>query len=682
MNTATLAARQESTVPTSTAADWLAGSAVIVIAPLLRELPVWVSASYLAAVGLLFLHTHERWPQPGRLLRGILAILAIVCVYAYFGTLLGREPGVSLLTLLTGLKLLELRSWRDAAMAALLLFLIILGGFLYDSSLLLGLYTLFAVVTITAALVRLQNPLLAPLAVARLAAILVAQAVPLMLVAYLLFPRLPEALWGFQTSDTEATTGIPDQMQPGAISALNVSDAVAFRAYFDEPVPANHDLYWRVRVFWDTDGREWKEGQPVPAPNVLRTFENPVAYRLVVEPNDKRWLPALDIPAKVPAGLIAHAGFVYETPRVRLDRQTYDFISYTRHRSGALTKIERRRALALPPTVSERVRQLATRWRAGATHDIDVVRAALTYFNHEPFVYTLTPPRLLGPNPVDQFLFQTRRGFCEHYAAAFVTLMRAAGIPARVVVGYQGGVYNPTGSYLIVRQADAHAWAEVWLENTGWTRVDPTAAVAPSRIKYGIDALRRLSAQGLPLNTVAADLIRRAIRLPWLARVWLRTRLTWDYLNFSWYLWVGNYNLDRQTQFLAQIGLTNWSVPVMIAVLIQLVLLYALLQLRRRRAGDAVQLQYEKYCRKLKRAGIVHAAAEGPMALAQRARAAYPELSENIDTITRLYVDLRYGPKNAATPTRALARAVRRFRPYLRLKSWRSAVTSFPDAKT
>jgi protein-glutamine gamma-glutamyltransferase len=661
MNAATPAAPADWAVPPTTAADWLVGSAVIVIAPLLRELPLWVSAAYIAAIGLRFLHTHRRWPQPGRLARGFLAVLAIALVYRYCGTLLGREPGVSLLVLLTGLKLLELRSLRDAAVAAMLLLLIILGGFLYDSSLLLGLYTLFAVVAVVAALVRLQNPTLTPLAVAHLAAILVAQAIPLMLVAYLLFPRLPDALWAFQLPDTSASTGMPDQMRPGAISALNVSDAVAFRAYFDDTVPPNPALYWRVRVFWDTDGQVWEDGPPLATRDFLRGAGRAVRYRLALEPSDQSWVPALDLPVTASTDLRAHAGFLYETPQIRRDRQTFDFISYTRYRTGALDPIQRARALALPPTLSDRVRRLAARWRAGAHNDLDVVRAALAYFHDGPFVYTLTPP-LLGRDPVDEFLFETHRGFCEHYAAAFVTLMRAAGVPARVVIGYQGGVYNPTGNYLIVRQADAHAWAEVWLQPAGWTRVDPTAAVAPSRIEYGIDGLRRLSSRGLPLNTIAADLIRRAFQLDLYDRIRLRARLTWDYLNFSWYLWVGDYSLDRQTQFLAQIGLTNWSVPVMVAVLAQLIFLYALLQLRRRRANDPVQHQYERYCRKLARAGVARGGAEGPLALAYRARIKRPDLSSAVDAITALYIELRYGPTRSRAAVRRLARAVRRFR--------------------
>jgi transglutaminase-like putative cysteine protease len=650
-------------VPSSTAADWLAGTAVIVIAPLLRELPLWVSVGYLAAVAWRFLHTHWRWRQPGRFLRGALAVVSLIAVYRYFGSVLGREPGVSLLVLLTGLKLLELRAVRDAVLAAMLLLLVVLGGFLFDGSLLLGLYTLFSVVTVTAALVRLQNPALAPLAVARLASILVAQAIPLMLVAYLLFPRLPDAVWGFQSSDVEARTGVPEQMEPGAISSLTLSDAVAFRTYFDDTPPSNSALYWRVRVFWDTDGATWKEGASLPARNILRSVRNPVRYRLVLEPGNNARVPALDMPFIVPIGLRERAGFVYETVHAQHERQTFDFGSYTHYRAGELDRVRRARALALPATTSVRLRGLAESWRTAARTDGDIVRAALAYFSREPFFYTLTPPRL-GRDPVDQFLFETRRGFCEHYAAAFVTLMRAAGVPARVVVGYQGGVFNETGNYFIVRQTDAHAWAEVWLAATGWTRVDPTAAVAPSRIEYGIDGVRRLSSQGLPLNTVAAELIRRAFQLPWFERARFRARLTWDYLNFSWYQWVGDYSLQRQTEFLAQVGLTNWSVPVMVAILVQLVFIYAMLQLRRRHATNPLLQQYERYCRKLERIGIARDVSEGPIALARRARSARPDLSSAIDAVTRLYIALRYGPMpNSATNVRALARAVKRFRP-------------------
>lgn len=667
-----------STAPTPTAADWLVASAVLVVVPLLRDLPLWVGAGYFAAVTWRFMHTHFRWRQPGRFARWVLAGAAVVLVYRHYGTLLGRDPGVALLVLLTGFKLLELGTMRDAALAALLLLLIVLGGFLYGTSLVLGLYTLAAVLGVTAALVRLQHASLKPVAVGRFACMLVAQALPLMLVAYFLFPRLPDAMWGLEANSTEASTGMPEQMRPGNISSLSRSDAVAFRAYFEESAPPSRELYWRIRVFWDTDGQAWEEGPPFASRNALRVTGDPVSYRLVLEPTERPWLPVLDLPVVAPPAVRSRAGFIYEAPRARRERQTFDFISHTRYQTGPLSDVERGRALALPESLSERVRRLAESWRAGARQDADTVRAALAYFNREPFVYTLTPP-LLGRDPVDQFLFETRRGFCEHYASAFVTLMRAAGVPARVVVGYQGGIHNPAGDYLIVRQADAHAWAEVWLPHAGWTRVDPTAAIAPSRIEYGMDGVRRLLSQGMPLNSAVANALR-AIQIPWIERAWLQTRLAWDYMNFSWYLWIGDYGLERQTRFLEQVGLTEWSVPVMVLILVQLVLLYALLQLRRRRPPrprDLIRRHYEKYCHKLARVGIVRGAAEGPIEFRDRARAQCPQLTSAIDDIVQRYVALRYGRADNNTARRDFARAVREFRARLD-----TSPVLFTDTKT
>ena len=650
--------------PPVAGSDWLLGAALIVVVPLLPGLPLWAGAAYLVMVAWRMLHLGRGWPLPGRWLRWAIAAAAIVLVARLFGTLLGRDPGVTLLVLLTGVKLLELRSLRDAVLSALLLLLIVLAGFLYGHTLLLGLYSLLAVVLVTAALIRLQDPGQSARPLLRQASMLVAQALPLMLVAYLLFPRLPDALWALQTSGG-GTTGMSERMQPGSVSALSESDEVAFRAYFEQVPPPNRELYWRMRIFWDTDGRAWEEGRALRGNDSIRVAGTPIGYRVVVEPSDKPWLPALDLPLIAPDGARRLAGFIYESRRALRERQDFEFVSYTRYRTGAPSEIELWRALRLPRDTSPRVRALAQSWRAAAVDSGGIVQAALAHFRREPFFYTLTPPPL-GADPVDEFLFGTRRGFCEHYAAAFVTLMRAAGVPARVVVGYQGGIYNNAGDYLIVRQADAHAWAEVWLEATGWTRVDPTAAVAPARIEYGIDGVRRLNAQGLPLDSGGTEAILRAVQLPWLDRAWLRTQFAWDYVNFSWSQWVSNYGLERQTRLLTRLGLTNYSIPVMLFILAQLVLLYALIQLRRRprpRPRDVLRRHYEKYCRKLARAGIERGPAEGPVALAERARAVRPDLARAIGIITERYVAVRYGLDDTAAARREFARAVRAFRP-------------------
>lgn len=650
------------TRPTATSIRWLLGGAVVVAVPLIRELPMWLTLVYFASLGWRLLIDRWQWSPPGRFVRALLAIAAIVFVYRYFGTLLGRDPGVALLVLLTGFKLLELGSLRDTIIAALLLLMMLLAGFLFDTSLLSGIYTLGAVAIVVAVLVRIQHAEMPPSRILRLAGVFVLQALPLMVAANFLFPRLPDALWGTSSSGGDAKTGIPENMSPGDITALNSSDATVFRAYFDGTPPAMRQLYWRVRVFWDNDGRTWQTGPTLSVPDSVHSAASQVHYRLVLEPSDRAWLPTLDLPTIVPLGSRALAGFVYEQADVRRDRQTLEFISALRYRTGPIGETERLRALALPVHTSERVRALAKEWRHGANSDADVVRAALDHFKQEPFFYTLTPPPL-GGDPVDEFLFETRRGFCEHYAAAFVTLMRAAAIPARVVVGYQGGVYNPSGNYFIVRQADAHAWAEVWIEDQGWIRVDPTAAIAPARVEYGIDGVRRLGSQGLPLGLIGSDGVLKAIQLPWFERAWTRTRLMWDYANLSWYFWVADYNLERQNRLLERLGLTNNVLALAVVLALQLALLYALFQWRGRQRGDLVQRLYGEYCRKLTRVGIERAPDEGPIALRERASTQRQDLAPAIKAITELYVSLRYGKTDNAIEIGAFARAVHAFNP-------------------
>lgn len=649
------------TTPSHSSVVWLLGAALLPLLPLARDLPIWVCATYLAVIVWRFGHDQWGLPQPGRFVRVVLTLAAIFFVYRHYGTLLGREPGVALLVLLTGFKLFELRSLRDAMLAALLLFLMLLGSFLFDNSLLLGLYTLAAVVGIVAVLVRIQHPGVQPSTTFRMAGVFVAQALPIMLVAYFLFPRLPDALWGLPTSGGGGTTGIPDDMRPGDLNSLSLLDDVAFRAYFDGPLPLPRDLYWRARVFWDSDGQTWKAGPPLGIIERLRAGSSATRYRLVLEPTNKHWLPVLDLPTHVPNGVRARSGFTYETVEPRRDRQTLEFTSVIRYQTGSLDSVEQQRATVVPPA-SDRVKALAAQWRKNATEDSDVVRAALDHFRREEFFYTLTPPPL-GVDPVDEFLFGTRRGFCEHYAAAFVTLMRAAGIPARVVIGYQGGVYNATGNYVIVRQADAHAWAEVWTSSLGWTRVDPTAAIAPSRVELGIDAVRRLSAQGLPLNELGAQALQRAIQLPWIEAAWLRSRLVWDYVNLSWYLWVSDYDLERQSKLLERLGLTSGTVTLFVMVGLQLLLLYALFRWRARQPRDPIQRTYDDYCRRLARIGITRARHEGPLAFSVRVIRQRPDLASSVDRISRMYMTIRYGSTADKSSLAEFVGAVRAFRP-------------------
>lgn len=481
----------------------------------------------------------------------------------------------------------------------------------------------------------------------RLAGTILLKALPLMLIMYLLFPRLQGGLWGLPSDAYAGRTGLAEIMRPGSINQLSLSTEPAFRVEFKGDKPPNKDLYWRALVLWDTNGREWQPGRAIPLERGRTTKTGKaIDYTVTLEPNNKPWIMALDRPASAPKNTFRKAGYVLQSKTLVRKRIRYDVQSRALYRPNNLAPATRVRSLALPDNTSNRVRELALRWRQQARNNREVSQQALDHIRNNEFVYTLKPP-LLGQNPVDEFLFETRRGFCEHYAAAFATLMRAAGIPARIIVGYQGGEYNAAGNYMIVRQSDAHSWAEIWLPNEGWVRVDPTAAIAPERIELGIDAVRRLRSQGLPLGSLAPDVLRRAVGLGFAARAWFRSRMMWDAVNLEWYRWVSDYGWDRQERFLNNLGV---YAPTWLGLLAGTfggitVLTFAIAWFMRLRKGpiEPALAAYQQFCRKLEKAGLKRRPSEGPNDFAKRCSTQLPKIKDQIQTITKLYTKLRYG---------------------------------------
>jgi transglutaminase-like putative cysteine protease len=636
------------------------------LAPLVGHLPLW--ATLLAAVSGVwrYLADHLNWRHPGRTLRWMLVLATVAAVYRQFGYLLGRDPGLTLLVALLGLKFLELRTPRDAVVSVLLLFVVLTGAYLYEQSLWLGPYTLVVVMLGALTLLQLTQPGgLAPRARARLVAVLLLQALPLALVAYVLFPRVQGSLWALPHDSHRGRLGLSEEMRPGSINELGESEAIAFRVAFDGTAPKAAELYWRALVLWDTDGQRWSRGAPIAATGALAPIGAPVRYTVTLEPSNKPWLPVLDVPRAPPAGARLDGAYTVAYREPVRERMSYTAESVPRYAASALSTPERQRALALPKRLGERTRALAARLRAQQSDDYGVIQAALRHFRDEEFAYTLSPP-LLGADPVDEFLFETRRGYCEHYAAAFVTLMRAAGVPARVVLGYQGGDYSAAGDYYIVQESDAHAWAEVWLDERGWARVDPTAAVAPERIELGNFALRRLAERGMRPGTLPGEALARALELTGLERVVRQARLYWDLANVSWYHWVAGYDRVLQEQFVRALGFAQAGVRelvlLMAAVGAAVLAMQALWMLRARARRDPVEALYARYCRKLARAGLERGDQEGPLRFAQRCRAQQPQLAGAVDQITALYVALRYGTGGDATQLRALHSAVAAFR--------------------
>jgi transglutaminase-like putative cysteine protease len=459
-----------------------------------------------------------------------------------------------------------------------------------------------------------------------------------------------------------------DSMSPGDIAKLSESPAVAFRVEFAGPVPPQQQLYWRGLALSYFDGRRWTQSPEVQprrpadwtggaAPAWLSTTASgpPLRYRVILEPTDQPWLFALAVPASPTprVGFTRDYRLVYGEPVY--ERLTYNVESWPDIRidAGQLPVWLLRQNLQLPATGNPQARLMARRWLAGSGSPLQYVRDVLGWFRAEHFFYTLEPPAL-GDDRIDDFLFRTRRGFCEHYASSFVFLMRAAGIPARVVVGYQGGEKSPLGNYWVVRQLDAHAWAEVWLQGSGWVSVDPTAAVAPDRIQRGAEqmASRRDYWGDSGIGAVRYNNYRLLKGLRSLA----------DYVNYRWHRDVLGYDSSRQDglmqRLLGDTGLWR-RLAVMGGLLLALGLVLFLWALRgQRRPLHPLDRLYLRYCRRLARRGLVREPGEGPQAFAERVAREAPELAAEAGEFARIYAALRYRPPG--TSDAVLERRLRR----------------------
>ncbi len=614
-------------------------SILMVIAPHFDHLPLWVS---IVSVVLLVWRAYLAYSGnllPQRWLLLLLTFGGVAGIFASFHTLFGREVGVTLLVLLAVLKPLEMRAARDMTVLIYLAYFIIITNFFYSQSIATALYMLLALLVIVTTWVHLQARNILLKARLRIAAILLLQAIPLTLILFVLFPRVPGPLWGLP-QDAYASSGLDEKMSPGSLSRLSLSDAVAFRVAYQGTVPRRDQMYWRGPVLWRFDGSTWTPGQPIVS--IKPQFSDvgqAVNYSVTLEPHNKTWLFALDMPEKIslPVSITDDARLLKkEAVTARLRYEARSNLDY--HANLQETPRQLQRALHLPQSpdaLNPRAVGLATSWRANHASDAEVIRSALNYFNQQGFIYTLEPP-LLGVHTVDDFLFTTKQGFCEHYASAFVFLMRAAHIPARVVTGYLGGEFNNVGNYYIVRQSDAHAWAEVWLQGQGWVRVDPTAAIAPERVVRGVSA------------SVANN-----AALPFMQRnppQWMRKlRLNWDAVANQWNQWVLGYNTERQFAFLTRLGMESvtWQKMAlnMAAIAGLLIGLFALFMLRKLyvRNTDKTQLAWLKLCRRFARAGLPRAAHEAAHDYAARIAAARPDLKAAIYDVAERYSVLRYG---------------------------------------
>ncbi|MEZ4524331.1 MAG: DUF3488 and transglutaminase-like domain-containing protein [Desulfobacterales bacterium] len=625
--------------------------------PHVNNLHLWVIFWCLGLWGFIWRASGKARPVLNTYFTAFLAIAGFGGALLSFGGALHTDAYVALLSVMAGLKPLESRCYRDYMISLFLAYFMVITNLFYSDELGMTLYMFGSVLLTTAVLIHLQHPAGSVKQKFRLASVIMLQAIPVMLILFFLFPRIQGNILGI--AQRTGRSGFSDKMSPGRLSSLAQNDAIAFRVTFEGPVPPQDQLYWRGIVFTLFDGREWTRGIRLPASSSLLRAENPVNYTLTLEPHNDRWLFALDMPGTKPAGGYMLSDFTLMAHRPVGERKLYQMTSYTSYDTGPMEKWERRVA-ELPPGSNPRSAAMAQTWAASGMGPEEIVKTALRHFREKGFVYTLEPP-LLGTQPVDDFLFETRRGYCEHYASAFVFLMRAAGIPARVVAGYQGGEINPYGGYLIVRQAHAHAWAEVWFSGKGWTRTDPTAVVAPERVEGRLE------------DALSANDLFRFFSMPktgWMGSLLTNMRFGWDMVNAYWNLWIMAYSLQDQTGLLAKLGIRveggKWilKTALLITGLIAVVFFLFFLRMRHKAAPkrDPVRDVYAEFCRKLERKGVPRRPEMGPADYAKTAMAALPDLKKEISDITGLYIRMRYGEEGNREMLRQFRSQVRDLR--------------------
>ncbi len=624
----------------------LLGAVLLVAAPHAQNLAASVTVYFGLLAVWRFAALYAGISLPNRAGLFLLTLVGAGIVLGQYQRFWGQEAGSSLFIIGLGLKLMELKTLRDAYLVIFLAFFVALTQYLFSQSIPMAAYTLAVVVLLVAAMIGMNSNETFPVkARLKMAGAMVAQAMPVMVLLFVFFPRIPGPLWQIPDDRQSAKTGLSDTLSPGSVSRLALSQETAFRVNFEGEPPPPPLRYWRGPVFWSTNGKSWSLSPEIPLePSRKPQFRGGAyVYTVTLEPHHQRWVFALDLPQSFPEEFGETADYQLLARKEISERTQYRLSSGTVYQTGPLDGREKQKALRLPGRPSTRLEDLVKGWQAENTDAKQLVGRALRYFREENFHYTLNPPLTEG-DPVESFLFETRRGFCEHYATAFVVLMRLGGIPARVVIGYQGGQWNSVGRFLEVKQADAHAWAEVWLAESGWTRVDPTAAVAPQRIERGLDEANPVANgeirfnPGNRLGVTDFGLYKEIGR---------RARMLAASIDHAWNSWVLAYGPENQVRLFQWLGLVDWrflagclglGLGLSIAAAVWLILP------KRPANTDPAKRLYERFLEKLAGRGLVPQTGEGAFAFAERVAHSAPELAEPTSRITRLYLRIRYEP--------------------------------------
>lgn len=648
---------------------WLLMAQAMIVLPHLLRTPWLLLPLWAFCLVCLWQFYQGRWHLPKTWLKTVFVVLSFAGVFAVERRIFSMDGMVLLLIMAFFLKLLELKQQRDLLIGIYLAYFVIATQMLFEQDIVSAVYLLASLVLVTTALVanHIASERLSLWYPMKVASQLLVVSLPIMLIAFMVFPRLPP-LWAMPTPSDKGRTGMSDTMQPGNVAELAESDELVFRSEFYSETPPLSSLYWRGLVLEHYDGKTWREAKTTAMEDISAAYQEQNAvryhYQITQEPQHKRWVFALD-------GVLHYEGrvrllddYTLQAYRPIYQREQWQLTSApSALKIKELTPFQRRLNTFLPEQQNPRMQTLAQQWWQASDNTEHYIDKILQHFHQEDFYYTLTPA-VLGENAVDEFLFTTRRGFCEHYAHAFVSLVRTVGIPARVIVGYQGGDINPYQQHVTVRQLDAHAWAEVWLEGQGWVRFDPTYAVAPERIERG--SRESLSQEERYLAKSPLSAVKFA-SISWINQMQYR----FDQMNYWWHSTVLSYQGEQQQSLLKRwFGQQfAWKIALLLMTglaLTAFVVLVLLYWRYRPKSLAAQQRLYHHFVKKLAKQGLSKPASMGAEQFAQLAEQRFPSQAQAIQTITALYLALQYADLNASEQKeqqQQLIVAVKQFRP-------------------
>ena len=633
---------------------------VVAIAPHVPGLPPWMVFWCLGFWGYFFMAMKKHWPLPGRWICLVLACGGSAGVaLTHWGQWGSGEAFVGLMAVMAAIKPFEMNTHRHRMIAILLSYFIVVASLFRWASLWVFFHLFVSVFITTVALIRINYPGGQFSESVFLTGRIMLRAVPLAILLFITFPRLPDSFLALGQGPFGGRSGFAEQLKPGAFSRISQNQSMAFRAIFDAPLGKRVPLYWRGIVFDTFDGLTWTSRDPIYFAREGRDQAfvpgRGLEYTIRLEPHKSQWLPALESPVKSPPGIGLTRSRVLWTKRPVTSRNTYRVVSQPHGGKPWLlpSSFSRERSRVRINLASNLKAVALANELAGDAPSVDEkVRRLLAHFSGGGFVYSTTVETRLA-DPIDVFLTRTRTGYCEHYASAFAFMMNALGVSSRVVGGYLGGELNPLGNYITVRNAFAHAWAEIYHPEKGWLRVDPTLAVSPDRLTHNPD------------GSWSGDLLGRNLSF------FKRFQWMMELANIEWEAWFAGYSLGKQKSLLRRLGFDTGSKSVVWGSLMligwcgaaTLVFFLFRRQLSRFKARDPIAEGYALFCKRLAQQGIVREENQGPMDFARMAGGLRPDLKYHIDEITHIYVWIRYRRDQPDKMKRNFGRLIRDFKP-------------------